>query len=194
MADETIVNAALSHGITIFVLAASLGHISGGHFNPAVTLTVILCEKLKLTHGILYITAQLFGGFCGALLARAVSYESNFLAINGGATILSPNYGWYQGLVVEAITTFVLTQSVIMTAVDTSSNMLAPLAIGLSTSSSGAISGASMNPARSLGPAFVSWMFGVDSSLLWSYHFIYWIGPLIGALITSLLYRIIITD
>lgn len=46
-----------------------------------------------------------------------------------------------------------------------------------------------MNPARSLGPAFVSWMFGVDSSLLWSYHFIYWIGPLIGALITSLLYR-----
>lgn len=195
LAEGSVVNAAFAHGITIFVIVCSLGHISGGHFNPAVTLAVTLCGKLKVYYAPLYIFAQLLGGFCGSLIVRAMTTRDQFNLIVGGSTVVGNGYEWYQGFIAEVMLTFILTQTVMLTAVDTSSNFLAPLAIGFSLTldilAAGVISGASMNPARSFGPAVVSSIFGIDKPInsVWRHHYIYWAGPFIGAVITSIFYK-----
>ncbi|VDD94132.1 unnamed protein product [Enterobius vermicularis] len=195
LANGDVINAAFAHGITIFVLVAGLGHISGGHFNPAVTTAVALCGKLKPLYAVLYVIAQLLGGFFGALIVRAMTTRLQFHEILGGATVVSENYDWYQGFIAEIMTTYFLTQTVMLTAVDTSTNVLASLAIGFTLTldilAVGPISGASMNPARSFGPAVVSSIFGIGrpNDYVWKHHYIYWAGPLIGALITTVLFR-----
>uniref|UniRef100_A0A0N5ASX0 Aquaporin n=1 Tax=Syphacia muris TaxID=451379 RepID=A0A0N5ASX0_9BILA len=195
LANNGVINAAFAHGITIFVLVAALGHISGGHFNPAVTLAIALCGKIKIVHAVLYALAQLLGGFVGSLIVRAMVTQSQFNTILGGATLVGDDYHWYQGFIAEIMSTFFLAQSVLMTAVDTSSNILAPLAIGFTLTldifAVGPISGASMNPARSFGPAITSTIFGIghSNSYIWRHHYIYWAGPVIGAAIAAFLFR-----
>uniref|UniRef100_F1LBL7 Aquaporin-8 n=1 Tax=Ascaris suum TaxID=6253 RepID=F1LBL7_ASCSU len=157
LAQGGILNAAIAHGFAIFILVSSLAHISGGHFNPAVTLSVALCGKMKAVHAVFYMMAQLFGGFCGSLLVRAMTSETQFHAIDGGTTTVGNAFMWYQGLIAEVMMTFLLTQTVVLTAVDTCSNTLAPFAIGsalvIDILAVGTVSGASMNPARSFGPS-----------------------------------------
>ncbi|VDM83563.1 unnamed protein product [Strongylus vulgaris] len=112
-----------------------------------------------------------------------------------GATLLNPENTWSEGLASEAVVTFFLCHTVLLTAADTDKNLLAPLAIGLTLSidilSTGSITGASMNPARSLGPNIVGQIF-LDSNVIpphfWNYHYIYWAGPFIGATIAALFY------
>uniref|UniRef100_A0A914RVF6 Aquaporin n=1 Tax=Parascaris equorum TaxID=6256 RepID=A0A914RVF6_PAREQ len=69
---------------------------SGGHFNPAVTLSVALCGKMKAVHAVFYMVAQLLGGFCGSLLVRAMTSETQFHAIDGGTTTVGSAFMWYQ--------------------------------------------------------------------------------------------------
>ncbi|KAI1720509.1 major intrinsic protein domain-containing protein [Ditylenchus destructor] len=196
--DENVTtHAAFAHGLTIFVMVASLGHISGGHFNPAVTVSVTCAGKLHPILAIPYVIAQLLGGFVGALLVRAATSQTEYDSIGGGATLLAKGDLWHQGLIVEVILTAILTQAVLNTAVDTSDNMLAPLAIGMSVAldvfGAGSISGASMNPARSLGPCAAAALFGTgqDKSILWKYHYIYWAGPIGGAIVSAITYRLL---
>ncbi|PAV57397.1 hypothetical protein WR25_12257 isoform D [Diploscapter pachys] len=191
--NDDITHAALAHGFTIFIIVASLGHISGGHFNPAITWAVTAANRMPYWHLPFYFISQLLGGFCGALMSAVLQrhirkppavniseivksiemmgtafsnlqFELNHTAIEAilsssqltgtyaGATLLSPNNAWWEGLLSEALATYFLCHTVLMTAVDTDSNVLAPLAIGLTLSidifSTGAITGASMNPAR----------------------------------------------
>ncbi|KAH7726447.1 CRE-AQP-4 protein [Aphelenchoides avenae] len=190
--ENNVTHAAFAHGLTIFVLVASLGHISGGHFNPAVTLSATLAGKFRPLYLVPYWIAQLGGGFVGALLVRAVTGKLQYERLQGGATLLSPGEEWYQGLIVETILTMILTQTILMTAVDTEENLLAPLAIGLTLTldifGAGSITGASMNPARSFGPSLAATIFS-DSKNMWDYHYIYWAGPFLGASISALLYR-----
>lgn len=119
-----------------------------------------------------------------------------FLGIGAGATLLNSANYWYQGVIVEAMLTLILTQTVLNAAVETN-NMLAPLAIGLTVSldifGAGSITGASMNPARSFAPSLVGSIFpyGEDTKYLWDYQYIYWLGPLIGATISALFFRIV---
>lgn len=189
-----VVGAALCHGITIFVLIAGLGHISGGHFNPAVTIGAVIGGGIPLINAIFYIASQLLGGLVGAMFVRAVSHGNAYeLVIKGGVTVPGTDVYAMEAITCEAIMTYLLVTTVLVTAVDTSSNVLAPLAIGLSIATDilgGAkISGASMNPARSFGPAVAYSIFG-NSNAHWDMHYVYWIGPLLGAAVAGTIYRL----
>jgi MIP family channel proteins len=193
-----VTGAALAHGITIAVLIMGMGHISGGHFNPAVTLGVFVSGNIQLIPALAYIAAQLLGGFVGSLLVRAVLNDVTYNAISGGATIVPEPTSWIGAIIIEILMTYFLVHTVLMTAVDTDSNLLAPLAIGLSILvdifAGGNISGASMNPARSLGPCISASIFADHSKLtmakIWGRHYAYWVGPGIGAGIAGLLYKL----
>ncbi|GMT11092.1 hypothetical protein PFISCL1PPCAC_2389, partial [Pristionchus fissidentatus] len=191
---DSILHAAFAHGIAIFVLVTSLGHISGGHFNPAVSLGGTLTGHLPLHHLPLYVVSQLLGGICGSLMTYAVLTKEEFTAILGGATLLTQETTtWYEGLISESMVTFMLVHTVLNAAMGSGDKPLAPLAIGFTLTidiiATGRLTGASMNPARSLGPNLIGWAF-MDTIPFgwWEYHYIYWAGPIIGACIASAVY------
>ncbi|VDO27345.1 unnamed protein product [Haemonchus placei] len=221
---DNIVHAALAHGFTIFILVAALGHIrstaysqkdcsipctspfvtliarreysSGGHFNPAVTWAVAAAGKMPIYHVPFYWFAQLLGGFCGSLYSVLIMTQKQLDGSYAGATLLNPDNKWWEGMMSEAVVTYFLCHTILLTAADTNTNILAPLAIGLTLSidilSTGSITGASMNPARSLGPNIVGQIFLDSNSIpahFWSYHYIYWAGPFMGATVAVVLYK-----
>lgn len=176
------VGVALSFGLGITVMIASTGHLSGAHFNPAVTLALAFIRRFPWGEVPLYISGQLFGAILGAFTLRALFG----LSANLGATL--PQGDPIQSVVLE----FLLTAGLmfVITAVATDPRVPTPLAalsigatVALGALWGGPISGASMNPARSFGPALVA---GV-----WSYQWIYWLSPIIGAALGALAYQMI---
>lgn len=175
---------ALAHGLTITLLVAATARISGGHVNPAVTFAAFVAGKIKLVPGLSYIAAQLLGGALGAWLLTVVIPESALGTL--GAHGLGLGVTLIGGLTTEIILTFVLVLVVFATAMDPKGpGHLAPVAIGLAVLVDHLLgvplTGASMNPARSFGPALVA---GV-----WANHWIYWIGPALGALLAVWIYQ-----
>jgi len=176
---------ALAHGLAIAVVVAGTAKISGGHVNPAVTFGAVITGRLKLTTGVLYVAAQLTGAVIGALLLEAAvlgEFEGNLGAHSLNLEVLDGEGG---GVLVEAVLTFVLVFTVFATAIDPRGmGNLAPIAIGLAILIDHLVgvplTGASMNPARSFGPALVA-----D---VWDDHWVYWVGPLAGGGIAALAY------
>ncbi|KAK3582698.1 hypothetical protein CHS0354_013049 [Potamilus streckersoni] len=166
---------------------------SGGHFNPAVSLGVTLAGAINPDLAIGYIISQLLGGLLGATLVRAMLPSHVYKNIKGGNHRLGTDMESSQALLGEAILTTVLVFTFLMSSVNrrTKSN-LAPLAIGFAVAvdiiSGGPTTGASMNPARALGPAIVSYAV-MDDSL--DDLFVWWVGPLLGGLVAGLLYRLL---
>ncbi|VDN36482.1 unnamed protein product [Cylicostephanus goldi] len=160
----------------------------------AVTWAVAGAGKMPFWHVPFYWFSQLLGGFCGALYAALIMTKDQLNDTHAGATLLSPTNKWWEGLASESVVTFFLCHTVLLTAADTNTNLLAPLAIGLTLSidilSTGAITGASMNPARSLGPNIVGQIFKTTKlpAHFWNYHYIYWAGPFIGATAAIVIY------
>jgi aquaporin TIP len=180
-----LVAVALAHGLAIALLVAATAKISGGHINPAVTFGAVITGRMKLSTGVLYVGAQLAGAVIGALLLEAAlvgEVEGNL-----GAHALNLNVldGKGAGVMVEAVLTFVLVFAVFATAMDPRGMVnLAPMAIGFAVLVDHMVgvplTGASMNPARSFGPALVA-----D---FWDDHWVYWLGPLIGGGLAALVY------
>ena len=176
---------ALAHGLAIAVVVAGTAKLSGGHVNPAVTFGAVITGRMKLSTGVLYVAGQLAGAVVGALLLEAVvlgQYEGNLGAHSLNLEVLD---GEGAGVVVEAVLTFVLVFTVFATAMDPRGMAnLAPIAIGLAILIDHFVgvplTGASMNPARSFGPALVA-----DA---WDDHWVYWLGPLIGGGLAALAY------
>ncbi|KAJ8318385.1 hypothetical protein KUTeg_003476 [Tegillarca granosa] len=176
-AGGNIVAVALAHGMTIALLIMGLGNISGGHFNPAVTLGVAITGNIKLILAVAYLLAQTAGGLLGAAFVRAILTSTEYKNISGGAQVLQSTDtepGW--AILCEGILTFILVFTVLMNAVDVKTkNNLAPLAIGFTVAvdilAGGKVTGASMNPARTFGPTVVASPL-VDG--LWLYHYVYW--------------------
>lgn len=176
------IGVALTFGLVIVVMIAAMGHLSGAHFNPAVTLAFALTRHFPWREVPAYIGAQLIG-------AIAASYS--LLALFGpvaniGATL--PAGSAMQSFFLEILLTAVLMFVILAVATDTRAvGELAALAIGFTVALDamwgGPISGASMNPARSFGPALVSG--------LWQDHWLYWLGPIVGAVIGALLYQFV---
>ncbi|CAI4223259.1 unnamed protein product [Auanema sp. JU1783] len=194
-AADNILHAALAHGLTIFILVASLGHISGGHFNPVVSWAVAINRKMPYYHFPFYMMSQLLGGICGAFMTAAVMTKGEFQSSLGGATLLNEGNQWWQGFLSETVVSYFLVHTILLTAVDTDKNVLAPLAIGMTLTidilATGKITGASMNPARSLGPNIVSSIFlDTKPADLWKHHYIYWAGPFLGSTIAALWFRL----
>lgn len=180
-----LVAIALAHGLAIAVLVAATAKLSGGHINPAVTFAAVITGRMKAGPGVLYVAAQLAGAVAGALLLDVVlvsSVEGNLGAHALNDDALSSDFA---GLIVEVILTFVLVFTVFAVAMDPRGpGNLAPIAIGLAVLIDHFVgvplTGASMNPARSFGPALVA-----NS---WDDHWVYWIGPLAGGALAGLIY------
>ena len=175
---------ALAHGLAIILLVSATANISGGHINPAVTFAAVLSGNISIPKGATYVAAQIIGAILGALLIAGVIPG----AIDGtlGSHGLAANMNEASGLLAEAIFTFVLVFVVFATAMDPRGlKQIAPLAIGLAVLVDHLIgvplTGASMNPARSFGPALVSGT--------WDAHWLYWAGPLLGGGLAALTYK-----
>ena len=177
---------ALAHGLAIAFLAFATANISGGHMNPAVTVAAVLTNKMSGARGLMFVFGQMAGAVIGALLLLATIPDA--ADSNLGAHALGPDVSISMGLVMEIVVTCVLVFVIFATAVDPGGIApLAPLAIGLAVLvdhlAAIPITGASMNPARSFGPALVSGE--------WADHWIYWLGPLIGGGIAAVLYQVV---
>jgi aquaporin TIP len=180
-----LVAIALAHGLAIGVLVAATAAISGGHVNPAVTFGMVITGNIKLAPGLLYIVLQLVGAVLGAVLLQVVLVDS----AEGSLGVQSVNDATVDGnvaaVIIEAVLTFVLVFTIFAVAVDRRGPLaIAPLAIGLAVLADHFVgvylTGASMNPARSFGPALATGE--------WEDQWIYWVGPLLGAAVAALLY------
>ncbi len=178
--EANLVGVALAHGLVIVVFAYAYGHISGTHINPAVTLGLLIAGEIEFVAAIGYWLAQFIGGILGAVLLNAVLPEAGDL----GVTILSEGVTPVQGLIVEIVLTFFLVNTIFNTAVSGKAGNFAGLAIGLTLVlcilMGGPLTRASLNPARTLGPAIVSGNYAD----IW----LYFVGPCIGAVLAALLY------
>jgi MIP family channel proteins len=191
-AHPTIVGIALAHGLALTVGVAVFGGVSGGHLNPAVTAGLFATGRIKLPDAITHVIAQLAGGTGGALICKCVFPVAAIAEANLGIPLPA---AWASPGVVftmEFVLTFLLMIAVFGIAVDERGKAvkIGAFAIGLTVTfdilAGGAVSGASMNPARSFGPALVQGF--------WDFHYLYWIGPVAGAVVAALLYEHVILE
>jgi MIP family channel proteins len=178
----THVGVGLVFGLIITVMIYAFGHISGAHFNPAVTLAFVVARHFPVRRLGLYWGAQCAGAILAALCLRLLL--GNVAAL--GTTLPVGSGGAWQSFILETLLTFFLMLVIMAMATDTRAvGQAAALAIGatvaLEALFAGPISGASMNPARSLGPALVSGT--------WSAQWVYVSAPFLGAIVGALLYR-----
>lgn len=176
------VGVALTFGLVIMVMIAATGHLSGAHFNPAVTLAFALTRHFPRREVVAYVTGQASGAVLGALTLRVLVGDAAQLGVT-----LPAGSAW-QAFGLEVLLTAALMFVIISVATDTRAvGTPAAVAIGFTVAANalwgGPISGASMNPARSFGPALVA---GV-----WADQWIYWIAPVIGAALGALLYQFV---
>ena len=185
-----LVAVGLAHGLAIGLMAGALGAISGGHFNPAVTISMLATGNVKLMRAAVYIVVQLLGGIAGAGILTLIFPDlgelgRNNAGVNLGVPGLGPDVTAFGGVLLEAVMTFFLVLVIFGTAVDSRGpKAIAPLLIGLTITMDivfgGSITGAAMNPARAFGPEVVQ----QDFTNFW----IYWIGPIVGGLVAAFLY------
>jgi aquaporin NIP len=171
---------ALTFGLAVMVMIAATGHLSGAHFNPAVTLAFAVTRHFPWREVPWYAGGQLAGAVAGAAALRAIFGPVAAL----GATVPAGTVG--QSFAIELILSAVLMLVIIAVATDTRAvGQLAAIAIGATVALDalwgGLVSGASMNPARSFGPALLS--------QTWASHWIYWAAPISGALLGAILYQ-----
>nr|APP14132.1 major intrinsic protein AQP1 [Microdera punctipennis] len=177
---------AFTFGLVIFVLVQTLGHVSGGHINPAVTVGMMSAGNISLLKGILYIIVQCLGSLVGSAVLKALTPED--LHKSGlGNTGLTKDISPVQGFGVEFFLGFILIL-VIFGVCDPNrpeAKPAAALAIGMAVAvghlAAVDMTGASMNPARSFGSALIA----SD----WTNHWVYWVGPILGAVAAALIYK-----
>ena len=186
MTPAHLVAIALAHGLAIAILVAAIARLSGGHINPAVTIAAVVTRKMGLIKGVMFVVGQLAGAAIGAYLLQAVIPDVSEGML--GAHALGAGIEPAAGLVVEIVLTFVLVFVIFATAMDPKGPAhLAPIAIGLAVLVDHFVgvplTGASMNPARSFGPALAAGA--------WTDHWVYWVGPIVGGIIAAVLYEMV---
>jgi len=192
---------ALAHGFCIMVMVYTIGEISGGHINPIITWAVLITQKISVLRALIYWVSQFLGGIIGSLVLRGLlPVELRFgMGCHTLNSALKPVQGWG----CEVIFTFIFVFVVFATAISPFVGKIAPLSGGsdygpgkltpfvvgmtiLILHTVGIpLTGASMNPARSFGPALV------QGGVCWNNHWIYWIGPLFGSTCAALVAQVI---
>jgi MIP family channel proteins len=185
-----IVAIAFAHGLTVMVFAFTYGSVSGGHFNPSVTVGVLAAGAMSVGEAAGYIVSQLIGGILGALLLRTIlgGAETGLgtpeLARNLALGTTTLTVTSWAGFMIEALLAFFLVTVVLGTAVAGRARNFAPLAIGMTLTLNilmgGALTGAAFNPARALGPMVATGNF--------SDAWLYLAAPIVGAIAAAILH------
>jgi len=175
---------AVAHGLAILIGVYALGHISGAHFNPAVTFGMLVTKRIGFGGAIRYWIAQLVGASL-AVWVLSFAYQGGPVDVHLGTPAIDPTIGAKTGCLIEALMTFFLVTVVFGTAVDPRATKgFAGLAIGLTMTAGilvgGALTGGAMNPARAFGPALLSGY--------WQDQWVYWVGPMLGGGVAAILY------
>ena len=186
LTTQSVLFISLAHGSVIAFMIYAFGHISGAHINPAVTIPMMITRKLGITDGIGYIASQIIGAVAAAATLKAILPELgaavNFGTQSGPSELINGSVS--SGFAVEAILTFFLVTVIFMTAVHKRASpgwhgftiggmvfLIHLIAIPLT--------GASVNPARTFGPALISGF--------WEFHWLYWVAPILGGIIAGLI-------
>ena len=184
-----LLQVALAHGLILAVMVSALMRISG-HFNPAVTVAFLATRRIEAVMAGVYVLGQLLGAMVAAYALKSVTPFESFEAVRGGGQSASIDVSFGKAVLMEAIATFFLVTVIFGTAVDVKAPKIGGLAIGLVIAADilaiGPFTGASMNPARTFGPAVAAGY--------WEGHFIYWLGPILGAIAAGLLYEHLFMD
>lgn len=181
---QTIVlNVALAHGLILALLVTATMRISG-HLNPAVTAGFLVTRRIEPMMAVVYWIAQFTGAIIAAWALKLLYPASVAMTTRLGGQSISADTTMAQAIVLEAIATFFLVFVVFGTAVDPRAPKVGGFAIGLTVAADilaiGPLTGGSMNPARSFGPAVVTHIFEGQTA--------YWVGPLVGGIIAALVY------
>ncbi|KAG0460435.1 hypothetical protein HPP92_020329 [Vanilla planifolia] len=187
---------AWAFGGMIFILVYCTAGISGGHINPAVTFGLFLARKVSLVRAVLYIVAQCLGAICGVGIVKGIM-KHPYNTFGGGANEVALGYSKGTALGAEIIGTFVLVYTVFSatdpkrSARDSHVPVLAPLPIGFAVFmvhlATIPITGTGINPARSLGAAVI-----YNNHSAWHNHWIFWVGPFVGALAAAAYHQYIL--
>jgi len=188
------VGVSLAFGLTVLTMAYALGHISGGHFNPAVSLGLWSAGKFDKKELISYIVSQVAGGIIGALVLYIIVSSKAGFVIGGFASNgygeLSPNgYGLISVIITEIVLTFMFLLIILGSTSKNASSAFAPISIGLGLTLihliSIPISNTSVNPARSTAVA----LFAETSAI--SQLWVFWIAPIVGAILAGFVWKFI---
>ncbi|XP_054913839.1 aquaporin-8-like isoform X2 [Poeciliopsis prolifica] len=183
---------ALVHGLAVAVLVAVMDRISGSHFNPPFTVAIWLCGGMELAMVAPYLVSQLVGGVLGAGMAKLMTSPERFSNASGAAfDLLRSESQLYRALFGEAAMTCLVTLVVLMVAVNSRTKTpFGPFLVGSTVMfnilAGADISGACMNPSRAFGPALIT--------NHWTYHWVYWVGPITGGALAAALVRLILGD
>jgi len=182
-----VIGIGLVHAFVLTAIVFAIGYKSGAHVNPAVTVAFLITKRMRISDGIFYVIFQIIGGIMAAAVVFAIFGSS----ISSSVTLPSDG-NVLRAFILETVMTFTLVYIVLTTAA-TASNKIGPLAglaigltLGFNVIFGGSISGGSLNPARSFGPALIT------GNLI--YNWIYWIAPIMGSLIAAGIHRLLHTE
>lgn len=190
MVDQTdtaagLLQVAIAHGLILALMVSATMNVSGGQLNPSLTLGLLVARRIAPRIAGLHIVAQLLGAVVAAYALKMTMPSAVFEAAHGGGQSVAFDVTAGQAILLEAIATFFLMFVVYGTAVNADAPKIGGLAIGLTIAADilaiGPLTGASMNPARSFGPALVS---GV-----WQGQVVYWVGPILGAIAAAMVWE-----
>ena len=173
------------HAITLAIVVSATMNISGGHINPAVTVAAFLTRKISAPLAGAYVVAQLLGGLLGAAFVRALLPLASGEATAFGTPTVASTVDTLQALSLELVLTFFLVFTFWGTTVSKHAPAIGGFGIGLvlffDIMVGGPFTGASMNPARTFGPAVIAGE--------WAMHWVYWVGPLLGGALAAAVYE-----
>jgi len=189
--QATVLSVALAHGLILALLVSATMNISGGHLNPAVTTGFLVTRRIDPMMAVIHWIAQFLGAIIAAYMLKALFPAAVTSVTLLGGQRISSDTTLLQAVVLEAIATFFLVFVIFGTAVDPRGPKLGGMAIGLTIAADilaiGPLTGGSMNPARSFGPAVVTHVFEGQTA--------YWVGPIVGGVVAALLYdRLFLRD
>jgi len=186
LTTQSVLFISLGHGGAIGLMVYAFGHVSGAHINPAVTIPMMITRKIGIADGVAYIIFQLIGAVAAAATLKVILPELgakvNFGTQGGPSELINNSIS--SGFAVEAVLTFFLVTVIFMTAVHKKASAgLHGLSIGgmvfLIHLVGVPLTGASVNPARTFGPALISGF--------WEFHWLYWVAPIVGGIIAGLI-------
>ncbi|XP_011880219.1 PREDICTED: aquaporin-like [Vollenhovia emeryi] len=197
-APPPLLQTALTFGLTVNLVIMIIGHVSGAHLNPAITIGAVIMGMKSISTGVLYILAQLLGATVGYGTLKLITPAELFNDGNPNSTVsvcmtvVHPGLSAVQALLIEAFCTSCLLCAACATwdprCAHTTDSVALKFGLSVATLSfaAGPYTGCSMNPARTFGPAF--W------NSAWQDHWIYWVGPILGALLGTYAYQVLFTE